>query len=165
MAKQVYYLFSKNKKIGSKLISWSTGFLSPGLADVPSHVAVLVVDGDLELVYESTFSSGVRIVPFQKWRELNTILYKIEIRKIPNTTELSHILNDVWGKSYDWPGILYFAYRLTGYILFSIKMPKKNRWASSKKFFCTEFAARLEGLDYSITCPGKMFLEITGREV
>ena len=65
---KVHYLFSKNKKIGSKLIAWGTAHRCD-VDDVPSHVAILVEE---RWVYESTLSSGVRVIPYKKWKEINT---------------------------------------------------------------------------------------------
>jgi len=65
---KVDYLFSRNKKIGSKIISWASGLLIKDLEKVPSHVAILL---DEHLVMESTLTTGVRAVPYSYWKKIN----------------------------------------------------------------------------------------------
>jgi 23S rRNA pseudouridine2604 synthase len=75
----ISYLFSRNKKIGSRLISWASGLLVKDLRKVPSHMAVLVEMDSLPegLVIESVFDAGVRIVPYKSWLRLNELCYKV----------------------------------------------------------------------------------------
>lgn len=162
---KVHYLFSRNEKIGSKLIAWSSSLFVKDLEKIPSHIAILI---DEKFVIEAVLESGVRIVPYKKWKEINQELYKIEA---PYRNDMEHVVNnslyEVWGKGYDYIAILYFAMRLTGLILFKIKLPKNNRWSSSKKFFCSEFAARISNRNYSMTTPAKicsdMLKELNGK--
>jgi hypothetical protein len=157
MAKTVSFIFSRNKKIGSKLISWSSKFIVTDLEKLPSHVAILVEDDQGNgLVYESVLESGVRIVPYKNWKVINEECYKIPAKRRYEDYEIHEILEDVWGKKYDWMGILYFAVRSIGFIVFSFAYPPNNKWSSSKKFFCCEFAGRLNGKNYSMTTPAKM---------
>jgi hypothetical protein len=151
---KVEILLSKNELIGSKLICWGTGKLYPNLDSelVPSHLAILV-DG---FVYESTLFSGVRIVPFDSWLEINTILYRqsrdIEIDRY----SFSKIFSSIWGKGYDWYGICYYSICLIRFMLFNIPMPKTNKWAKSSKYFCTEVLGRMLKKDYSMVVPVDM---------
>ena len=64
----LHYLFSKNEKIGSKIIRWATKHLVEA-KDVPSHVALLVNE---RWVFESTLFTGIRVIPYKKWLEINS---------------------------------------------------------------------------------------------
>ena len=39
---KTHYLFSRNKKIGSRIISWGSSYFTKGLEKTPSHVAILL---------------------------------------------------------------------------------------------------------------------------
>lgn len=154
-----HYLFSKNKKIGSRFIAWGSSFFKEDIDQltngIPSHVAVLINEC---LVIESTLSTGVRIIPYNKWKEINEELYKIKcIQEYNNLEEKKkELLFEMWGKKYDYIGILYFAKAVLKYLLFNVPLPKQNKWEREDYFFCTEFAARLANYNYSMTTPAKM---------
>lgn len=149
------YLFSRNKKIGSKLIVWSSSLFKNHITNlnkgVPSHVAVLV---DKMFVIESVFCGGVRIVPFKKWLEINELLYIIEKDTTGECPKC--VLTEVWGKKYDWLGIMYFSYQMIKHLIFKSNLPVNNKWERENYYFCTEFAGRIGGHNYSMTTPAKM---------
>ena len=151
---KIYYIYSRNKLIGSRLISWASGLLIKDLEKIPSHVAVLVEGKKFSLVFESVLSGGVRIVPFTKWLEKNEICYQIE-----ETRDVSPFgyINSLWGKGYDYPGIIYFAWRFVLYFLFKAPFPKTNRLESKSRFFCNELVGEMYGYkNYSMVTPAKM---------
>lgn len=154
-----HYLFSKNKKLGSKLIAWGSGLFKEDITElnnkIPSHVAVLINNC---LVIESTLTTGVRIIPYNKWKEINEELFKIKCIQSYNDLEAKkkELLFEMWGKKYDWFGILYFGKCMLLKWLFNRPLPSKNIYEREDYFFCTEFAARLSGYDYSMTTPAKM---------
>jgi len=162
-----HYVFSRNKKIGSKIISWSSSLLKNDVKNldinkIPSHVAVLIDDC---IVIESTLTTGVRIIPYNKWLEINEELYKIKCIQSSQhlNSKKKELLFEMWGKKYDWFGILYFAKCIFLHYFFGKKLPNENKWERENYFFCTEFAARLTNYNYSMTTPAKMcndFLEI-----
>lgn len=152
---KIQYVFSRNKKCGSRLIAWASSLFSthiPNLKNgIPSHVAVLL---DEKLVVEAVLTSGIRIVPFKKWSSFNEELYRIDRTKKAEC--INCLLNEMWGKKYDWLGIIYFAYSIIKYLIFKSELPNVNKWERENYFFCTEFAARLDGYNYSMTTPAKM---------
>jgi len=157
---KLQYMWSKNKKIGSRFISWGTTFLEPNinLKDTPSHIAILVNE---RWVVESTLENGVRLVPFSWWKKHNTI-----VKQIPcwdNTRELKEILKVVeehFALKYDWLGIIYFAWRVLLYILFKTKIPKENRFEHNNKYFCCEVIGKLTGENYEMTSPVTMMVNL-----
>mgnify|MGYP006921285106 CR=1 FL=1 len=55
---KIHYLFSRNKKVGSRLISWASSFFVKDLGkNIPSHIAILIDD---RFVIESVLEGGVR---------------------------------------------------------------------------------------------------------
>lgn len=155
---KISYIFSKNKQYGSRLISWSTWKFEQEVSaklskeSVPSHVAVLIEDF---YVVESTMLSGVRIIPYSTWLRINEQLFKVEDTD-RSAKFIEEKLMSVWGKRYDWLGVLFFSLKL----IFK-RLPKENKWQNSKTFFCTEFAARVSGLDGSNITPASLYLELT----
>jgi len=154
---RVEYLFSSNKKWGSKVIAWAASFEDTGLSENPSHVAVLL---DGEWVYESTFTSGVRIVPYEEWLKINDELYRIPcVVKSRDHVDVTAKAKSLWGRSYDWMGIAFFIWRYLGLIVLGRPLPRVNRWESKDKHFCTEFMAKLTGANYSMKSPAKVCAE------
>lgn len=155
---KLYYLFSRNKKIGSKLIAWASGFLVKDLDRVPSHMAILIDVGLNEsFVFESTLETGVRIIPYTNWLKINEECYKIPC---PQTRNLEHILgkvNEYWGRKYDWYGIAYFALCFIGHLVFKRPFPKDNAWQQEDAYFCNELGGEIaEYPKYSMVTPAKM---------
>ena len=152
---KVDYLFSRSpKSIASKLIAWASSKEGLSLDKYPSHIAVLL---DGTMVVESTFTTGVRIIPYSHWVKKNEELYRIpcieEHRDGQDTLNKAFVL---WGKGYDWIGILFFTWRFLGLLLLKRPLPAKNHWQSSKRYFCCEYAGSLTGQDFSMKSPARI---------
>jgi hypothetical protein len=157
---KVYYLFSRNKKVGSRLIAWASGLLLE-MDKVPSHVAL-----DQKFVAESVLNAGVRLIPYESWLKLNEECYKVSCSTaFKDANEVFAVLADIWGKSYDWKGLTFFALCFLKHLLFKIPFPKENAWQDDDSYFCTEAAARLSGYDkHSMTTPAKMCLDFLEKQ-
>lgn len=156
---KVEYLFSNNNKLGSKIIQWASKKEKIPMENLPSHVAVLI---DNKLVIESTLSTGVRIIPYFKWKKINNEIAKIPCKKdYKSPKEIFKAFIILWGMKYDWLGILYFAKCLLLMIIFKKELPKRNKWEHKNKYFCTEFVARLTNIDCSMKTPAKLLHEWT----
>lgn len=155
---KVSYLFSRNEKIGSKLISWASGLLVKDLEKVPSHMAILIeAEGAEALVFESTMFTGVRILPYRNWLKINEECYKIPCQKNRTSKELYDKVEEYWGKKYDKLGIIYFALCFIKHFIFNSDFPKKNAWQSEDKYYCNELGAKLAGYEkYPMVTPAKM---------
>ena len=151
---KVDYLFSRNKHLGSKIISWGSSLVVKGLNKYPSHVAVLLDD---TFVIESTMLTGVRLIPYEQWKKINEEVYKISCERgdCPIFV-IQELLFEMWGKKYDKLGLIWFGLQILKKVLFNIPIPNKNEWEQEDKFFCTEFAGRLAGKDYSMTSPAEI---------
>jgi hypothetical protein len=156
---KLYYIFSRNKKIGSRLIAWASGLLVKDLEKVPSHMALLIEIQDFPdaFILESVLEAGVRIVPYSKWLEINEECYKIPCKKQRTLEEIFVWVHDYWGKKYDWPGIAYFAWRFFLHLFFKLDFPKENAWQSDDRYFCNELGGKIAGYyKYSMVTPAKM---------
>lgn len=151
---RIHYVFSKNNKIGSRLISWASSKELDCKKECPSHMAILINEA---FVLESTLTTGVRIIPYHKWLFYNTELARVPVKGANRS--MRDILIDKWGAKYDWLGIAYFAYCYIKLILFKIPLPETNAWQNKNKMFCTEYASLLSGQDLSMKSPARVLKE------
>lgn len=161
---KVYYLFSNNKKVGSKLISWGSSFFSPtkDIKDIPSHAAILIQDGLDGIVIESTMLTGVRIIPYRNWKLINNEVAKIQCRQKVNIAEK---ISNMWGKKYDWIGLVSFSYYLIKSLITEEELPKNNKWQRKNSYICTEFVGEIENIDYEMKTPDMMLQELRDRGI
>lgn len=152
---KVDYVFSRNKKIGSRLIAWASGLLIKDLDKVPSHVAVLLDD---YLIMESTLMGGVQCLPYSYWKQKHEECYRIPCEQVKRDREqIAEVFESVYGKGYDYLAVLFFVQCFLAHWMFKKPFPKENKWESKDKFMCTEFAGRLSDYNkHSMTTPAKM---------
>lgn len=145
------YVFSKNKKIGSKVISFGTKFLQKDKSLItPSHVAILVNN---RWVIEAVVNGGFRVIPYSKWLEINQELYKIAIHSDYTFDKIKAKFKALIGKKYDYAGVLYFAYRILLFVLFKLPIPKFNKLDRGNRYFCTEVVAEFTNNHNSMISP------------
>lgn len=152
---KVEYLFSRTpKSFVSKAISWASSKEGFKMDQYPSHIAVLL---DGTMVVESTFTTGIRIIPYSHWVRKNEELYRIpcsqEHRDGPDTLNAAFRL---WGRGYDWMGILFFTWRFLGLMVLGRPLPSKNHWQKKNRYFCSEYAGSLTGEDFSMKSPARI---------
>lgn len=146
------YLFteSRDKKAwGSTLIKWGTGKLCPDLKPC-SHVAIKIDN----IILESTMTRGVSIVPYLYWIKNQRVVHAFrcpENRDAGNVLELA--VKSTYGKKYDYAGILFFTWRMLGFLLLKRPLPKINRLHHSSRYFCIELISFITNEDYSMTSP------------
>lgn len=153
---KVEYIFSKNKKIGSKLISAGTQFLHPDSVS-PSHVAILVND---KYVFESTLETGVRLIKYPEWIKHNTELKRLKCLQNWSMEQFKNILRQVRGKKYDYLGVTYLGYRLALKRLTGLKVPESNLFNHDDKYFCCEVIGKMTRVSYEMTTPIEMMYQI-----
>jgi len=142
---KTFYIYSKNDKIGSKIISKFSGLLVKDLEEIPSHESILLELDELgdSIIIESVLGDGVRIIPFSVWIQRNKICYKIPCQKTRTLDEIFKALNPIWGKGYDYAGVLYFVICFIKFYLFKTPFPETNKWQSPNRFYCSEAVDRL----------------------
>lgn len=159
MKVDVHYLFSRNKKIGSKLISWGTKHLQPEISDTPSHIAILINN---RWVHESTLDSGVRVISYTKWLEINEEIDKIQCPIGPRDySEIKTIFKEIKGNKYDYLGVTYLGISLGANKFLGTSIPETNKWESKDKYFCCEAVEKLTGLNStSMKAPVQLMVEL-----
>jgi len=156
---KLYYAFSKNNKIGSKLIRWFSGLLLKKLDNIPSHAALIVECENLLMVYESAVFVGVRVVPLESWLNFNEICYVFPEEKVEKN--VAEIIASSWNKGYDYLGVLYFIVAFVNKKMLNIPFPDRNKWSSENRYFCTEIVAKLTGYDkHEMATPAKMCYDL-----
>lgn len=154
---KVEYIFSRNEKIGSKVIRWGTQHLTsipPHL--VPSHVAILVNE---RWVLESTLNKGVQVDTYERWKARNVQVGRFESARRWEFSELKERFKPLKDKCYDWPGVLYFAWRVGLNLLLGLEIGSSNPWESEDRFFCSEVVGSMLGIDYSMISPVQIMYE------
>lgn len=138
MSDKVVYASSKkrsNKYIGSRLICYGTKHFHEDISPC-SHLVIILRK---TLVIESTMFRGVNIVPYSVWIKDNKV---VDAFSVPYNQSLSNyipnLLTNMWGKSYDWLGLLYFAWRVILNKYLNVKLPTVNILEDPNKRFCVE---------------------------
>jgi len=146
----VKVVFSYRNIIGSKLIQWGSKLFHKSCTlTIPSHVAVVVDDN---WAIESVMFGGVRMLPYEKWKSINIEVasFDVSVCKEP----LLDVVNDAWGKKYDFVGLLWFLKCYVCHKVTGKAYPTKNTLESEDRYFCTELAGRILGMDdYSMLTP------------
>jgi len=147
MIVEVHVLFSKNNKIGSKIIAKGTKHLESNMPET-SHTALLVNN---RWVHESTGASGVRIISYDLWKT-----HQQEVCRIKLEDREYQIIADQYrqikNKKYDYPGVVYLGLMIIPTFL-GFKLPKKNKWESKDKYFCCEALGKLTNTYYGMSAP------------
>jgi hypothetical protein len=156
----VHYLFSKNDKIGSKIISWGTKHLEPTVKDTPSHTALLINN---RWVHESTLETGVRVISYDKWKQINTEVAKIECSVKRSYPIIKKMYQEIRHRKYDWMGIIYQGIWVALNKFFKKPIPEINRLEDPDKYFCCEVVGRLTNTDCSMKSPVQLMVELNGK--
>jgi hypothetical protein len=146
---KVSYVFSKNTKIGSKLIVWATRFLAKDPNIVPSHCALLLNN---KYILESTLEKGVNVRVFSEWLEHNELVACLDDGIIEYEAIKAQFLG-IKNKKYDYPAIVYFGITLLLCKFLGIPIPKRNILQSKNKYFCCEIIGKLNDQNYQMTSP------------
>ena len=158
---KVEYVFSRNKKIGSRIISYFTKSLGLGTSPVPSHVAVLI---DNKWIYEATISSGVRVISYKRWLTINEQTHRIDIGDYRHHSQLKTIMRETKAKRYDYLGVIYLGIFILRKLLTRIEVPIKNKWHSPDKYFCSELVGKLLGISHEMSAPVEILIKLQERD-
>jgi len=129
-------LFSKNNRIGSKLIRW-------GSESDSSHFAV---EFDGCVILQSNIANGVNLTSTNEFLKHNEIVHEV-VFNIPTAME-----EEIWQPlikrlpgvvQYDYSGLLYWAWVVAKHRLFNTPIPDVNKWGDPKKYMCVEVASEL----------------------
>lgn len=138
-------LFTTSKTLGSWLIRKVTG-------EPFSHCAIQIEYGEYDFVIHAS-TDGVEILPLEFFIQHNRIQ---EVVDLPNQEPLHANLHRYVKKSYDYFSLLWLG------LAFLCRWPlKRNNWAVTKAFTCTELVtALLYGTENSVITPYGLFLKL-----
>jgi len=156
----IKYLFTRNDLIGSKLISGVTKRDYQKTSDTPSHFAILFND---RWVLHSNFANGVHIEPYYFFKKRNQVITSLrdttcKMCAIECQLLFDQLTRKAYGLKYDWPAILYFAYRIILRWIFKLPIPDKNKWEAEDKWFCNEIFELVIGRDISMQTPNDLMM-------
>ena len=152
MKEPVSFLYSNNKKCGSKLISWATRDHGQSLQETPSHFSILLYDW---LVIESTLAFGLEPKLYSKFKDHNNIIAQFAPKDGKRDAALiaKKTADKNRNANYDFAGALFLGWHAIMRFHFDKPLPKVNRFDSAKDFFCNEIYADLYGGDVSMKHP------------
>jgi hypothetical protein len=163
MKEPISFLYTNNKRCGSKLISWATRDHGQLVSETPSHFSILLYDW---LVIESTIAYGLAPKLFAKFKEHNTIIAQFA----PKTDKkraveiAKNMANRNHSAKYDYAGALYLGWHAMMRFNFKRPLPKTNRFDSAKDFFCNEIYKDLYGGDVSMKHPNWLMKDMMKDE-
>jgi hypothetical protein len=134
------FLFTKSRKIGSKIIQW-------GLDEPASHFAPvysICPKRTKGIVFHSEFS-GFGLDWLQGYLKTVDIVAALEPKSLTSKEEhdiTQKIITKLYGREYDKPAFAYFTYRAARRKLFGHPLPARNEW-DTKDILCTGIATHL----------------------
>jgi len=133
------FLFTKNGKIGSKLIRWGSG-------EDCSHF-ILGLDSPNK-VLESRLGLGFTEDDYAGALARNTVVHCLEARVTPEQSQrlYASVYSHCAGKKYDENGLLWWAAVCLGRKLFGLPVPARNQWEDKGRFYCVEILKGSERL-------------------
>ena len=129
-------LFTKNNKIGSRLIMWGTE------GDC-SHFAV---EFDDCVVLQSTMHQGVSLTSKNEFIKKNEIVHEIKFNTTLENEELvwKPLVKRLAGNvEYDFPALVYWCWCIIKHRIFGSPIPLINKWGDPRKFMCIELSSEL----------------------
>lgn len=121
-----------------------------------SHFAIVFDDS---LVFHSNLF-GVHLEWYSHYKKSTTIVFEKDIPMSLEDEERLYraIVDEHYGKPYDYKALLYFGWRMTLKRFFGTPLPTRNDWQTPESFLCTGLAKSLGEvfpmeLDYEMVSP------------
>ncbi len=154
-------VFSNNKKIGSKIISWGSS-KGGNSESIPSHMSFVFFD---TFVYESRLESGVAVNVWDEFKEENRIVksYDMELNPKMAGRLYRELFKRSYRKKYDWKAVLYLAWAQFKWKFFGRLKPKQNPWNTEDKYYCNELYSFINYGDLSMVTPYELMLLLENK--
>jgi hypothetical protein len=136
---------------------WGTQHQYPDLEEVPSHVAILVNN---KWVFQSTLEDGVHVMGYKEWLKINNEVAKIRCTQTRYYEDIKAMFKSLKGRKYDWGGVIYLGLWLGFNKVSGHPIPANNAWHSDSKYFCCEIMAKMTQVDYQMTTPVTVMMEL-----
>ena len=163
MADPIKFLYTKNSKIGSKLIRFASKYRGQKIDDVPSHFSILIYEW---LVIESTLGAGVKIGFIGDFLPKHDVLacFRPKNNQREYFQRTKSMTSRIYNKSYDFMGAIYLGFFQMLNTHFGVKMPERNKFDSANRYFCNELYGYISGKDMSMEHPNSLMLEMERNE-
>lgn len=105
---------------------------------------------------------GVHWDPLAAFEEHASILRSVELKEdLPRLLRLTaQYANKA---NYDLGGLLYMGLRFAARDYLGLRLPKKNLWAATGMFLCTEWVTEYTGgIEDSLVTPGQLYTRLKG---
>jgi hypothetical protein len=141
------FLFTRSKKIGSRLIRWA-------LSEPVSHVAVVFDEKEREnnhnglgIVFHSTFSGGCSFDWFGSFLNTHKVVFALKPKNhfglMSEEQVYQAIVQNFYGSKYDWRMFLEFSFYALRKKLSGKPIPQISRLGRKKEMLCTELARKI----------------------
>lgn len=152
MIEPVQFVYSNNKLIGSKIISWSCRDHGQLVDETPSHFSILLWDW---IIIESTMLYGVRPKLYSTFKDHNKILARFVPKENSHTVfnVAKDMANSARNYKYDFLGAIYVGWCSVRRFYFNKKIPATNKYQNARKVFCNEIYGLMYGGDVSMKHP------------
>lgn len=130
--------------------------------DTPAHMLILIFDC---LVLESRFQTGVHLTTWNEVKKKDTVIdcFK-KIKEDSFYTSMKtfkRILDQSYGKGYDFKAITYFSWRYFLKRYFNRELPKSNKLEDPNRWFCNElWELDSDGEEASMLSPNDVMIKM-----
>lgn len=163
MSDPIKFVYTKNKRIGSKIIRFFTRMNGQSTSEIPSHFSIMVYDW---LIIESTLSSGVKVGFASEFLPKHEVVACF--RPMNNQREYflkaKKMTGKIYSGKYDFMGAIYLGLMQMLNTLFGMKMPKNNKFESGNRYFCNELYSFISNKNVSMEHPNSLMLEMKRNE-
>lgn len=132
----------------------------PEFKNTPSHVAILVNN---RWVHESTLDSGIRVMSYERWLELNDEVTKITCEREWDYENIKTLFRNIKDKKYDYLGVAYLGLWMVPSKLLHIAIPNKNILECPNRYFCSEVMGYMLNDNYDMKAPVQILKELHGK--
>lgn len=141
--------YSKNRhliKEGDMVVWYSDNFVArliQSVANKGSHTGIITTYGDRVMVTDSFWYGGTRLVPASDILNATDTWCIRRPKKKISIDEIKRMTGSFLGRTYDFYSVIV---RLPMYIWFG-KYQKKNNYEEAEAMFCSEYTAKIYGMD------------------
>jgi len=159
----IQFIYSNNKKIGSRIISFACRDHGQLASETPSHFSILIYEW---IIIESTMARGVAPKLFSTFMDTNKIIAIFE----PKTDSkgvvalAKRVADNIRKARYDFLAALYVGWRSLLRYYCDKKIPATNKFDNAKEFFCNEIYRDIYGGDVSMKHPNWLLNDMNKDE-
>jgi hypothetical protein len=97
---------------------------------------------------------------YKEWLKINNEVAKIRCTQTRYYEDIKAMFKSLKGRKYDWGGVIYLGLWLGINKVSGHPIPTNNAWHSDSKYFCCEIMAKMTQVDYQMTTPVAVMMEL-----